>query len=176
MSVTRHIAQINVARFRVPKDDPANADFMAALDHINAMAEASKGFVWRLIGDGNDATDLEAIPGDPDFIVNMSVWDSVEALEAFAYRQADHRAVLARRQEWFDPIEPSFALWWVEPGHDGDGLHRPGGPGDGQAEHEGEHGEGRQRNHGATLAASRARTPWLLAWLGAGGTPTRPCG
>jgi hypothetical protein len=117
MSATRHIAQINVARFRVPKDDPANGDFMAALDHVNAMAEASKGFVWRLIGDGNDATDLEAIPGDPDFIVNMSVWDSVEALESFAYRQADHRAVLARRQEWFDPIEPSFALWWVEPGH-----------------------------------------------------------
>lgn len=117
MSATRHIAQINVARFRVPKDDPANGDFMAALDHVNAMAEASKGFVWRLIGDGNDATDLEAIPGDPDFIVNMSVWDSVEALEAFAYSQADHRAVLARRKEWFDPIEPSFALWWVDAGH-----------------------------------------------------------
>jgi len=117
LSANRHIAQINVARFRVPKDDPANADFMAALDHVNAMAEASAGFIWRLIGDGNDATDLEAIPGDPDFIVNMSVWDSVEALEAFAYRQADHRAVLARRKEWFDPIEPSFALWWVKAGH-----------------------------------------------------------
>lgn len=113
----RHIAQINVARFRVDKDDPANADFMAALDHVNAMAEASEGFVWRLVGEGNDATDLEAVPGDPNFIVNMSAWGSVEALEAFAYRQQDHRGVLARRKEWFDPIEPSFALWWVEPGH-----------------------------------------------------------
>ena len=64
MSKERHVAQINVARFRVDKDDPANADFMAALDHVNAMAEASDGFVWRLIGEGNDATDLEAIPGD----------------------------------------------------------------------------------------------------------------
>ncbi len=117
MSAARHIAQINVARFRVEKADPANADFMAALDHVNAMAEASEGFVWRLVGDGNDATDLEAVPGDPNFIVNMSVWNSVEALEAFAYRQQDHRTVLARRKEWFDPIEPSFALWWVEPGH-----------------------------------------------------------
>lgn len=117
MSAARHVAQINVARFRVAKDDPANAGFMAALDHVNAMAEASEGFVWRLVGDGNDATDVEAIPGDPDFIVNMSVWRDVAALEQFAYRQQDHRAVLARRKEWFDPIEPSTALWWVDAGH-----------------------------------------------------------
>ena len=117
MSAERHVAQINVARFRVAKEDAANSDFMSALDHVNAMAEASEGFVWRLIGDGNDATDVEAIPGDPDFIVNMSVWRDVSALEQFAYRQVDHRTVLARRQEWFDPIEPSFALWWVEAGH-----------------------------------------------------------
>jgi hypothetical protein len=113
----RHVAQINVARFRVAKDDPVNAGFMAALDHVNAMAEASDGFIWRLVGDGNDATDVEAIPGDPDFIVNMSVWRDVATLEAFAYRQADHRAVLARRSDWFDPIDPSFALWWVPAGH-----------------------------------------------------------
>ena len=117
MSAERHVAQINVARFRVAKEDPTNRDFMAALDHVNAMAEASEGFVWRLIGDGNDATDVEVIPGDPDFIVNMSVWRDVVALEQFAYRQVDHRIVLARRQEWFDPIETSFALWWVEAGH-----------------------------------------------------------
>ena len=117
MSESRHVAQINVARFRVAKDEPVNADFMAALDHVNAVAEASEGFVWRLTGDGNDATDVEAIPGDAQFIVNMSVWRDVAALEQFAYRQNDHRAVLARRNEWFDPIEPSFALWWVEIGH-----------------------------------------------------------
>lgn len=117
MSEQRYVAQINVARFRVAKDDPANAAFMAALDHVNAMAEASAGFVWRLVGDGNDATDVEAVPGDPNFIVNMSVWRDVAALEQFAYRQQDHRQVLARRHEWFDPIEPSFALWWIEAGH-----------------------------------------------------------
>ncbi|MBN8485855.1 MAG: DUF3291 domain-containing protein [Sphingomonadales bacterium] len=111
------IAQINVARFRVPKDDPVNAAFMAALDHVNAQAEAADGFIWRLVGEGNDATDIEAVAGDPDFIVNMSVWRDVPSLEAFAYRQADHRKVLARRKEWFDPIEPSVALWHVEPGH-----------------------------------------------------------
>ncbi len=117
MSGSRHVAQINVARFRAAKDDPANADFMAALDRVNLMAEASEGFVWRLVGDGNDATDVEAVPGDPNFIVNMSVWRDVAALELFAYRQQDHRQVLARRKEWFEPIDPSFALWWVEAGH-----------------------------------------------------------
>jgi Domain of unknown function (DUF3291) len=111
------VAQINVARFRTPKGDPSNAAFMAALDRVNAQAEAADGFIWRLIGDGNDATDIEAVPGDPDFIVNMSVWRDVAALEAFAYRQADHRAILARRNEWFDRIEPAVALWPVAEGH-----------------------------------------------------------
>ncbi len=111
------IAQMNVARFRLSKEHPANADFMAALDHVNEQAEASDGFIWRLIGDGNDATDIEAVPGDPDFIVNMSVWRDVAALTAFVYRQADHRAVLARKGEWFEPMSPSFVLWPVADGH-----------------------------------------------------------
>ena len=111
------IAQLNVARFRRPKDDPANAAFMAALDHVNAQAEAADGFVWRLVGEGNNATDVEIVRGDPDLIVNLSVWRDVPALEAFAYRQPDHRAVLARRAEWFAPMEPALALWEVPEGH-----------------------------------------------------------
>lgn len=117
MTRTHHVAQINVARFRVAKEDPANAGFIAALDHVNAMADASDGFIWRLVGDGGNATDILAEPGNPDFIVNMSVWRDVAALEAFAYRQPDHRKVLARRADWFDAIEPGFALWWVPIGH-----------------------------------------------------------
>ena len=111
------LAQVNIARFVKPKDDPANADFHAALDHINAQADAADGFVWRLVGDGNNATDVVVEPGDPDLIVNISVWRDVAALEAFAYRQADHRTLLARRREWFSPIEPALALWPVPDGH-----------------------------------------------------------
>lgn len=113
------IAQLNVARFRRPKDDPANAGFMDALDHVNAQADVADGFIWRLVGEGdaNDATAIEAVAGDADFIVNLSVWRDVPSLEAFAYRQADHRAVLARRGEWFDAMEPSLALWEVPEGH-----------------------------------------------------------
>ncbi len=117
MSAGRHVAQINVARFRLPKDHLANAPFMDTLDHVNAMADASHGFIWRLVGDGGYATDVEAIPGDADYIINMSVWRDVASLEAFAYRQADHRKVLARRADWFETMEPSFALWWVPAGH-----------------------------------------------------------
>lgn len=113
------IAQLNVARFRRPKADPANQSFMDALDHVNAQADVADGFIWRLVGEGdaNDATAIEAVAGDADFIVNLSVWRDVPSLEAFAYRQADHRAVLARRSDWFDPMEPSLALWEVPEGH-----------------------------------------------------------
>ncbi|GEO00472.1 hypothetical protein NSE01_23040 [Novosphingobium sediminis] len=113
------IAQLNVARFRRPKADPANQTFMDALDHVNAQADAADGFIWRLVGEGdaNDATAIEAVAGDADFIVNLSVWRDVASLEAFAYRQADHRTVLARRSDWFDAMEPSLALWEVPEGH-----------------------------------------------------------
>jgi hypothetical protein len=113
------IAQINVSRFRRPKADPANQPFMDALDHVNAEADVADGFIWRLVGEGdaNDATAIQAVVGDADLIVNLSVWRDVPSLEAFAYRQADHRAVLARRAEWFDPMEPSLALWDVPEGH-----------------------------------------------------------
>lgn len=118
MRVSRwQLAQINVGRFIQPKDHPANADFMAALDGVNAEADRAPGFVWRLIGDGNDATDLVADASDPRLIVNMSVWTDLEALTAFVYRQPDHLGVMRRRREWFEKIDVFMALWWVPTGH-----------------------------------------------------------
>jgi len=105
------LAQINVARFQTVQDDPANADFNNALDHVNALADAAPGFVWRLIGD--DGT----VPIDPRIIVNMSVWDDVEALTAFAYRNPDHLAVMRRRRDWFESMAFYMGLWWVPEGH-----------------------------------------------------------
>lgn len=111
------LAQINIARFVRAKDDQANRDFMEALDHVNAMAEAAPGFVWRLIGEGNNSTDIEAVPGDDRLIVNMSLWRDIEALGDFVYRQSDHLAIMRRRREWFEKIEVPTALWWVPAGH-----------------------------------------------------------
>ena len=112
-----HLAQINVGRFLYERADPANSDFMTALDPVNAQADTAPGFVWRLVGDGNDATDLVPDESDPQLLVNMSVWTGVEALGAFVYRNADHLAFMRRRKEWFEKIEVFQALWWVPAGH-----------------------------------------------------------
>jgi hypothetical protein len=113
---TWHIAQLNVARAVAPLDSPELADFMAALDGVNALAEASPGFIWRLKSDSGNATDIK-IGNDPNFIVNMSVWDSVETLFEFVYRSM-HTKVMVRRREWFEkPVEAFQVLWWVPAGH-----------------------------------------------------------
>ena len=111
------LAQINVGRFIHHRDDPANADFMNALDGVNAIADASPGFIWRLVGNGNDATDLVPDESDPQLLVNMSVWSDVEALGAFVYRQSDHLSYMRRRKEWFEKMDVFQALWWVPVGH-----------------------------------------------------------
>lgn len=110
-----HLAQINVARLKAPIDAPETADFKNNLDRINAIAEASPGFVWRLTGEGDDATDLIAFD-DPMIITNMSVWESPAALGAFVYRSG-HVQIMRRRAEWFHEMEVFMALWWVPIGH-----------------------------------------------------------
>ncbi len=112
-----HLAQINVGRFIHLRDDPANDDFMNALDPVNAQADGAPGFIWRLVGDGNDATALVPDGSDPQLLVNMSVWQNVETLGAFVYRNADHLSLMRRRKEWFEKIEIFQALWWVPAGH-----------------------------------------------------------
>lgn len=116
MAPPHHLAQVNVARLRAPLDAPELADFVAALDPVNALADAAPGFVWRLQTDEGDATSIRAFDDDM-IIVNMSVWESLEALRDFVYR-SDHRTFLARRREWFDRMDaPMVALWWVPAGH-----------------------------------------------------------
>ncbi|MFY8095371.1 MAG: DUF3291 domain-containing protein [Niveispirillum sp.] len=111
------LAQINVARLLYPIDSPELSGFTSRLDAVNALAEVAPGFVWRLKGDGNDATSLRPFP-DPEMIVNMSVWDSVDALFDFTYRLADHAAVMRGRRDWFArPTGAHMVLWWVPAGH-----------------------------------------------------------
>jgi hypothetical protein len=111
-----HLAQINIAKFRLPATHPANAEFVANLDRINAIAEAQPGFIWRLKGEGSDALDIKAFE-DPDIAINMSVWTDLESLTAFVYRNADHREIMRRRREWFDHVETYMALWWIPSAH-----------------------------------------------------------
>jgi hypothetical protein len=110
------LAEINIATFRVPMSDPVNAGFVAQLDHVNALAEGAPGFIWRLVGEGNNAMDLRPFE-NPNTAINMSVWTDVEALASFVYRSHGHREIMRRRREWFDRMEFHLALWWVEAGY-----------------------------------------------------------
>lgn len=104
---------MNVGTALYPLDDPRIADFMAALDEVNALADTAPGFVWRLQSDQGNATDIKA-SDDPQFIVNMSVWESAETLFAFVYQSA-HRLVMARRRTWFARPDGAYqVLWWTE--------------------------------------------------------------
>ena len=109
------LAELNIALLRAPIDDPMIAEFANALDEINALAEASPGFVWRLTGDGNDATSFRPF-SDPEMIVNLSVWTDRPSLHHYVYKTA-HTPFLRKRAEWFHRIEvPSVVMWWVEDG------------------------------------------------------------
>lgn len=110
------LAQINIGRFRLPPEHVANRDFMDALNRVNAVAEAADGFVWRLTGEGNNATDVP-VTDDPHLIANMSVWRDIDALAAYVYRTPDHLTVMKRRKEWFEHMAVYQALWWVPVGH-----------------------------------------------------------
>jgi hypothetical protein len=111
-----HVAELNIGRTVAPLDHPAMADFVANLELINALGDASPGFVWRLEDEFGAATTIRAYE-DPLMIVNLTVWESIEALRAYAYRSR-HVEFLRRRREWFVPLDgPSLVLWWVPAGH-----------------------------------------------------------
>jgi hypothetical protein len=111
-----HLAQFNIGRLRAPVDDPALADFVANLDPINALADATPGFVWRLQTEDGNATAIRPFPGDDLMAINMSVWESMEALAEYVYRSA-HTAFLRRRSEWFERLrEVYLVLWWIPAG------------------------------------------------------------
>lgn len=116
MSNDWQIAQINIATALYSHDDPRMHRFYAQLDDINALAEQSDGFVWRLQSDSGNATDIQ-VGDDPLLIVNMSVWQTVEYLFDFAYKSA-HRSVIADRRQWFKRPSGAYqVLWWVPTGH-----------------------------------------------------------
>ncbi len=109
------LAEINIATFRLPMADPVNADFIANLDRVNALAEAAPGFVWRLVGEGDNALEIHAFD-NPNTAINMSVWANMDTLANFVYRNEDHREIMRRRKEWFDRMEFHLAMWWVPAG------------------------------------------------------------
>jgi hypothetical protein len=114
--VDHHLAELNVGRTVAPIDDPLLAEFVNNLERINALGDASPGFVWRLQDETGAATSIRAFE-DPQMILNLTVWESIEALREYIYRTV-HVEFLRRRRQWFVPLDgPSLVMWWVPAGH-----------------------------------------------------------
>ena len=112
-----YLAQVNIGRVRFPVEDPAMAGFMSRLDDINALADRSPGFVWRLQGDDGNNTYLHPFPADDRILLNMSVWETIEHLRAYTYDTA-HAEILRQRRDWFEKFDRMYlALWWIPVGH-----------------------------------------------------------
>lgn len=111
-----HLAQLNIGRIRAPLDSPIMSGFVERLDEINALADASPGFVWRLQTASGNATDVRAYDDDM-LLVNLSVWKSVEALKHYVYKTS-HAELLRGRTRWFEKFDgPYLVLWWIPAGH-----------------------------------------------------------
>ena len=118
--MTHHLAQVNIARLKEPIGHPAIADFANALDAVNAEAEKAPGFVWRLQDDSGNATAIHAFEWDQEdshgVIVNLSVWESVEALKDFIFN-GRHAAIMRKRSRFFHKVDlATTALWWIPAG------------------------------------------------------------
>lgn len=111
-----HLAQANVAHMRFEIDDPRMEDFGARLEPLNALADESDGFVWRYVTPEGDTTEADVFE-DERILFNLSVWESIEALEAYVYR-SQHVSAVQKRSSWFEraPRSP-VVLWWIEAGH-----------------------------------------------------------
>ena len=110
-----HLAQVNIAKARAPLDHPLMQGFVDQLEHINALAERSPGFVWRLQTEEGDATSIRVFD-DPLIIVNLSLWESVEALKEYVYG-GEPLQVLRSKRDWMERLPtPSLALWWLPAG------------------------------------------------------------
>ncbi|MEL7182899.1 MAG: DUF3291 domain-containing protein [Pseudomonadota bacterium] len=111
-----HVAELNVGYARYPLDDPRIAAFMDNLDRVNALAERSPGFVWRLKSDGGNATDIP-VPGDAQMIANLSVWQDVQSLGHYVFNTV-HARFYEKGPAWFEGMaEPHFVMWHVPDGH-----------------------------------------------------------
>jgi hypothetical protein len=112
-----HLAQVNIGRFRAPIESAIMDGFRNALDSINALADQSPGFVWRLQTEDGNSTAIRPYAGDDLMAVTMSVWTSLESLQQFVYKSR-HVDSLRGRKQWFEEIEaPILALWWIPTGH-----------------------------------------------------------
>lgn len=111
-----HLAQLNISVWKVDAGSDAARPFLDNVERMNALAERSPGFVWRLLDEGRDA-DGNSVLGGPETLLTLSVWESPALLEAFAFNTV-HRRIYERKAEWFHKLQSHhLVMWWVEEGH-----------------------------------------------------------
>lgn len=110
------LAQLNVGYARYPTEDARMAEFMDNLARVNALADRSPGFVWRMQSGTGNATDI-SVPGYPDMIANMSVWTDVASLGHYVFNTV-HARFYEKGETWFEPMkQPHFVMWYIPDGH-----------------------------------------------------------
>lgn len=110
-----HLAQINIAKMHFSLQDPRMKDFVDNLAPVNSHAEASDGFIWRMTDETGNNTNTRGFADD--ILVNMSVWRDLKSLRQFM-ATAPHAPIMARRGEWFAPLQsPHAVLWWIPVAH-----------------------------------------------------------
>jgi hypothetical protein len=116
MVTSWQLAQFNIARLRQPLDHADTAPFVDALDMVNALAESSPGFVWRLQDESGQSSSYVRAYDDPLMIINLSVWETPDALRDFVFRTG-HTDFLRRRRAWFERMDDAWLVcWWVAAG------------------------------------------------------------
>src|SRR5215210_3052662 len=117
MTAHWHLAQVNIGRARGAMTAPVMQGFVARLEEINALAERTPGFVWRLQTEDGDATAFRPYPDDQSILINLSVWSDLDSLREYVFRSL-HAEVMRQRREWFERFEGVYvALWWIPAGH-----------------------------------------------------------
>lgn len=108
-----NLAQFNIAKMKGLIDSSIMDGFRNSLDYVNAIAEKSPGFIWRLKDESGDATNIKVF-NDEYLIVNMSVWKDIDSLFNYVYH-SDHVEYFKRRKEWFHKMEKMHMVLWPVP-------------------------------------------------------------
>ena len=111
------IAHLNYGQLQAEPDSPQIAPFMEAVEHVNALAEAAPGFLWRMLPEAMEQQPSGAPIDQPRMIATISTWADTNSLYRFTYG-GDHGAMFKRRGEWFEkPEGPSHVIWTIPDGH-----------------------------------------------------------
>jgi Domain of unknown function (DUF3291) len=110
-----HLASLNISVWKIDETSPEAAPFNDNVDRMNALAERSPGFIWRLLDEGRDENG-HTLLGGPELLLTLSLWESPAHLEAFAFNTV-HRKIYERKGEWFHKLQSNhLVLWWVKEG------------------------------------------------------------